>query len=160
MDKARELGRRFADEPFQWSIADAAGILQKPIHHEAYTGYTESTTFDKEYVRNNLHEFVILNHNSLDILLRNTHTFLLRQDLSQIAESWFYLFEKTGHTRDASRDIFSFALNNMVRVCEHLLSIDHPNVIRCESMYKFTPRETQLYFPEQKLINEVYRKYS
>lgn len=159
MDKARKLGRKFADEPFQWSISDAAGVLQKPIHHEAYAGYTASTKFDKEYVKHNLHEFVILNHNSIDILLRNTHTFLVRQDLSQIAESWSYLFEKSGLTEDKSKEIFDFALNNISRICNYILNVDHSNVVKCESLYKFTHRDTQLYFPEQKLIDEVYKKY-
>jgi hypothetical protein len=160
MDKAKQLNRKFADEPFQWSISNRKGVRQKPLHHEAYIGYGEQTLFDRKYVLDHMDEFVALNHKSTDFLLENTHTFIIRQDLPQIAESWLHLFKKAGFNERRSLEIFSSALNNIDRICEYLLNNSDLNVIKCEALYKFTARPVTMQFIlTQQLIDQVYLKY-
>jgi hypothetical protein len=157
IDLAEQLGRDFADEPFQRSIVDASGVFQKPLTHEAYTNYTKQTKFNSEYVKDNLDKFVVLNHRTFEpFLLQNTHTFILRQDLSQIAESWIYLFGKSGYSRDKSLEWFNTALKNIENICEYLLSNKTDNIIKCENLYQFTYRDTNLRFSQQKLVDKVY----
>jgi len=161
IDMAEHLGKDFADEPFQRSIVDASGVFQKPLTHEAYTNYNKQTKFDSKYVKDNLDKFVVLNHRTFEsFLLQNTHTFILRQDLSQIAESWIYLFGKSGYSRDKSLEWFDIALKNIENICEYLLSNKTDNVIKCENLYQFTHRDTDLYFSQQKLVDKVYATYS
>jgi len=161
IDMAEHLGKDFADEPFQRSIVDASGVFQKPLTHEAYTNYTKQTKFDSEYVKDNLDIFVVLNHRTFEpFLLQNTHKFIIRQDLSQIAESWIYLFGKSGYSRDKSLEWFDIALKNIENICNYLLTNETDNVIKCENLYQFTYRDTDLYFPQQKLVDEVYSMYS
>jgi hypothetical protein len=161
IDMAEHLGKNFADEPFQRSIVDQAGVFQKPLTHEAYTNYTKQTKFDSEYVKNNLDNFVVLNHRTFDsFLLANTHIFILRQDLSQVAESWIYLFGKSAYSREQSLEWFHIALKNIENICEHLLANNYNNVIKCENLYQFTHRPTDLYFPQQELVDKVYAEYN
>jgi len=161
IDMAEHLGRDFADEPFQRSIVDSSGVFQKPLTHEAYINYTKQTKFDSEHVKKNLDKFVVLNHRTFEpFLLVNTHTFILRQDLPQIAESWIYLFGKSGYSRDKSLEWFDIALKNIENICEYLLTTETDNVIKCENLYQFTYRPTNLCFRQQEIVDKVYAAYN
>jgi len=144
IDMAEHLGKDFADEPFQRSIVDSAGVFQKPLTHEAYTNYTKQTKFDSDYVKDNLDKFVVLNHRTFEpFLLTNTHAFILRQDLSQIAESWVYLFGKSGYSRDKSLEWFNTALKNIENICEYLLNVKSPiiigdSLVKCKLVFSKT----------------------
>lgn len=159
--EAEAAGLRFADEPFQWSISSnvRTGIPMKPTIHEAYLAGNLSTDVNPEYVRSHLDEFVVLNHNPAKALLDSTEVFLIRQDLTQMAESWIHLFGKIGQTRDESLSLFlEVGLFNIRNICSYLLS-KKSKVLKCETLYSFTPRRSSLKFKLQPLVDEVYNTY-
>lgn len=160
MKLAKERGLKFADEPFQRTIL--TGYAGKRKIHEAYTPDSPYADYDPEYVHDNLKEFIVLSHRSPPNLLLATELFIIRQDLNQIAESWCDLFVKDGGIRVNAMNMFlTVGVRNITRICEHLLSVDDANILKCETQYTFTYRKPSLPFKlgVQILVDEVYRKY-
>jgi hypothetical protein len=160
MQLAKQRGLLFADEPFQRTII--TGYAGKFKIHEAYTPETPYADYDPDYVRGNLDKFVVLSHRSVPEVLEQTELFIVRQDINQIAESWVDLFIRDGGHPDKAMEMFlDVGLRNIRRVCEHLLTVDSANVLKCETLYRFNYRTPTLPFKllVQQLVDEVYRKY-
>ncbi len=160
MQMAKERGLLFADEPFQRTII--TGYSGKLKIHEAYTPDSPYNDYDPEEVRKNLSKYIVLSHKSNPEYLVQTELFIIRQDLNQIAESWVDLFVRDGGNKNRSRQFFyDVGLSNIQRICEHLLTVDDANVLKCETLYKFKYRPPLMAarFMAQDLVDEVYRKY-